>query len=479
MAKVILIEPKAPNLHIFTRFPLPRLGTILLATIAREKGWEAAVFVEEQGAIDWQEVATADLVGVSTVTSTAPRAYALADRVRRLGIPVVLGGPHVTYLPAEAVAHADYVMLGEAESSFPLLLEAVAGQRDVNQVPKLVYLKEGKLERTTVPAPPVVLDEIPFPDFSLVRGSERRVGGRRIIPVQTSRGCPYNCSFCSVTGMFGRKYRFRSTANVLAELRRYDRPENFVFFYDDNFAADPRHTRQLLEAMIAEGFKLRWSTQVRADVTKDEELVRLMRRAGCHTVFVGFETVNPASLKATKKHQSVAEMEQAARIFRRHRINVHGMFILGLDQDTFASVKETVRFAKKHRLASAQFLILTPLPGSQCYEELRAQGRIAFDDWSLYDAHHVVFEPRGFSLIELQMAQIWAHQHFYSLTAMARRLLSFRLEEVAIAHYARRLNSLWRKKNALYLRLLHLLRARKGGHIKAQYWQDVAMDLPG
>lgn len=201
-----------------------------MATIAREKGWEAAVFVEEQGAIDWQEVATADMVGVSTVTSTAPRAYALADRVRSLGIPVVLGGPHVTYLPEEAVAHADYVMLGEAESSFPLLLEAVAGERDVNQVPKLVYRKEGKLERTTVPAPPVVLDEIPFPDFSLVKGNERRVGGRRIIPVQTSRGCPYNCSFCSVTGMFGRKYRFRSTANVLAELRRYDRPDNFASF---------------------------------------------------------------------------------------------------------------------------------------------------------------------------------------------------------------------------------------------------------
>jgi radical SAM superfamily enzyme YgiQ (UPF0313 family) len=478
MAKVILIEPKAPNLHIFTRFPLPRLGTILLATIAHEKGWEACVFVEEQGAIDWQEVSTADLVGISTVTSTAPRAYALADRVRGLGIPVVLGGPHVTYLPEEAIGHADYVMIGEAESSFPLLLEAVAGKRDVDQVPKLVYLKEGRLQRTTVPAPPVVLDEIPFPDFSLIRGRDRRVGGRRIIPVQTSRGCPYDCSFCSVTGMFGRKYRFRSTENVIAELRRYDERGNFVFFYDDNFAASPAHTRELLEAMIAEGFSFRWSTQVRADVTRDEELVRLMRRAGCHTVFVGFETVNPASLQATRKHQSVAEMEQATRVFRRHHINVHGMFILGLDDDTFASVKETVRFAKKHQLASAQFLILTPLPGSQCYEQLRAEGRIAFDDWSLYDAHHVVFEPRGFSLFELQMAQIWAHQHFYSLAGMVRRLLSFRLEEVAIAHYARRLNSLWRKKNELYLRLLHLLRMRKGASIKAQYWQDVAIDLP-
>ncbi|MBC7187648.1 MAG: B12-binding domain-containing radical SAM protein [Calditrichaeota bacterium] len=478
MAKVILIEPKAPNLHIFTRFPLPRLGTIILATIAQKAGWEAAVYVEEQGAVDWQEVASADLVGISTVTSTAPRAYAIAERVRNLGIPVVLGGPHVTYMPEEALAHADYVMLGEAESSFPVLLEAVAGKRNLDEVPKLVYLRDGRPYTTTVPAPPVVMDEIPFPDFSLVRSKGKKVAGKRIIPVQTSRGCPFDCSFCSVTGMFGRKYRFRSTENVIAELRRYNQPGNFVFFYDDNFAANPAHTRRLLEAMIAEGFKFRWSTQVRADITRDEDLVRLMRRAGCHTVFVGFETVNPASLAATKKHQTVAEMEEATRVFRRHRINVHGMFILGLDHDTFASVKETVRFAKKHQLASAQFLILTPLPGSRCYEELRAEGRITFNDWSLYDAHHVVFEPRGFSLIELQMAQIWAHQRFYSLTEMVRRLLAFRLEEVAIAHYARRLNSLWRKRNGLYLRLLELLRAKKGGRIKAQFWQDVAVDLP-
>ncbi len=477
MAKLILIEPKAPNLHIFTRFPLPRLGTIILATIAQQKGWEASVFVEEQGAIDWEEVATADLVGVSTVTSTAPRAYAIAERVRRLGIPVVLGGPHVTYMPEEAASHADYVMLGEAESSFPLFLGAMLGKRALEEVPKLAFLKEGTLQRTTAGSAPVVLDDIPFPDFSLVKGKQRSIGRKRIIPVQTSRGCPYNCSFCSVTGMFGRKYRFRSTENVVAELRRYDSPSNFVFFYDDNFAANPRRTRELLEAMCAERFKFRWSTQVRADITKDGDLVRLMRRAGCHTVFVGFETVNPASLEATGKHQTVREMEEATRVFRRHRINVHGMFILGLDDDTFASVKATVAFAKKHRLASAQFLILTPLPGSECFEQLRSEGRIAFTDWSLYDAHHVVFQPRGFSLWELQMAQIWAHRHFYSLTGMVRRLCSFRLEEVAIAHYARRLNTLWRKKNSLYLRLLALLRARSGGRIKAEFWQDVAMDL--
>ncbi|MDZ7270070.1 MAG: B12-binding domain-containing radical SAM protein [candidate division KSB1 bacterium] len=478
MAKLVLIEPKAPNLHIFTRFPLPRLGTIILATIARQKGWDAHVFVEEQGAIDWQEVAQADLVGVSTVTSTAPRAYAIADRVRSKGIPVVLGGPHVTYMPEEAITHADYVLRGEAESSFPLFLEALTGQRPLEEVPNLVYRKDGTWQRTTVAAPPVVLDEIPFPDFSLVRGKQRTIGRKRIIPVQTSRGCPYNCSFCSVTGMFGRKYRFRSTENVIAELRRYDAPNNFVFFYDDNFAANPKRTRRLLEAMCAEGFRFKWSTQVRADLTKDEDLVRLMRRAGCHTVFVGFETVNPASLQATGKHQTVKEMEHATRIFRRHRINVHGMFILGLDDDTFASVKATVAFAKKHRLASAQFLILTPLPGSQCFEQLRAEGRIAFTDWSLYDAHHVVFEPRGFSLWELQMAQIWAHQRFYSITTLVRRLLSLRLEEVAIAHYARRLNAVWRKKNSLYLRLLSLLKAKTGGRIKAEFWQDVAVDLP-
>jgi len=474
--KIILIEPKAPNLHIFSKFPLPRLGPILLGTIAEQNGWKASVIVEEQVDIDWEEVESSDIVGISTITSTAPRAYALADRIRSMGIPVIMGGPHVTFLPDEALTHCDFVIRGEAETAFPLFLEEVKGSRSWKRVPNLSYKINDTIHHNTARAVPVDLDSLPYPDFSLIRGKLKRISGWKIFPFQTSRGCPFDCSFCSVTGMFGRKYRYRSIDHIINELRFYDARKHDIFFYDDNFGADPKRTRELLEALEAEKFRFRWSTQVRADFARNEDMVRLMRRAGCHTVYIGFESVNEESLRSVNKKQSLADMEKAAGIFQKHHIHVHGMFILGLDNDNFNTVKETVRFAKQYRLNSSQFLILTPLPGTRCYDDLCSEERIRFSDWSLYDAHHVVFQPKQFSMEELQKAQIWAHRRFYSPLQSLRRLLRFRFLDIAIAWYARGLHSHWNRKNRLFLKLLNLLNPRKGMRIVAEYRQDVIIE---
>ncbi len=474
--KITFIEPKAPNLHIFSKFPLPRLGTILLGTIAKQNGWEASVMVEEQAEIDWNEIAASDIVGISTITSTAPRAYAIADRVRSMGITVVMGGPHVTFLPDEALGHCDFVIRGEGETAFPLFLKAVEDEDDLEEVPNLSYKINGDIRHNMNQAVPVDLDFLPYPDFSLIKGKPKCIAGWRLIPFQTSRGCPFDCSFCSVTGMFGRRYRYRSIEHIINELRLYDDRKHDIFFYDDNFGANSKRAAELLKAMEAEKFKFRWSTQVRVDFAGDEDLVRLMRRAGCHTVYIGFESVNEESLKSVKKQQSLAEMERAARIFQKHRIHVHGMFILGLENDSFASVKDTVRFAKRYCLNSSQFLILTPLPGTRCYEDLLSEGRIRFSDWSLYDAHHVVFQPKNFSLEELQRAQMWAHRRFYSPLQSLRRLLRFRFMDISIAWYARSLNAHWNRKNKLYLKLLNLLKPRKGTKIVADFRQNVMLD---
>ncbi len=479
MSTMQFIEPRAPDLHIFSGFSLPRLGTILLATLAQAQGWRASTVIEEQHPLDWDELRAMDLVGISTITSTAPRAYAIADRVRAMGVPVVMGGPHVTFLPEEALEHADYVIRGEAEPSLEPFLKAFREHRGWEKVPGLSYRSGGRILHNDSCRGCVDLDALPFPDFSLVRGKTLSAGGKHILPVMTSRGCPYDCSFCSVTGMFGRRYRWRSVENVIAELRRYDSPGNYIFFYDDNFAARPLHTRDLLEAMIAERFRFRWSTQVRADLAREEEMLRLMRRAGCHTVFIGFESVNPDSLRAMNKRQSVEDVRNAARLFRRSHIHVHGMFVLGLDEDHPRTVRETVRFARRHRLTSAQFLILTPLPGTRCYEELKAEGRITFTDWSLYDAHHVVYQPKHFSLAALQRAQIRAHKKFYSLRESMKRLFRFSFLDIGVAHYARRLNRHWRQRNRLYLRLLDLLSPASGQTVTADIRLDVRLDYPG
>jgi radical SAM superfamily enzyme YgiQ (UPF0313 family) len=276
--------------------------------------------------------------------------------------------------------------------------------------------------------------------------------------------------------MFGKAYRFRSTENVIEELHRYDYKKNTIFFYDDNFTANRKRAKELLQRMIKEKFKFQWSTQVRVDIAKDPEIVRLMKKAGCHTVYVGMESVNPKSLKSMKKQQTVEEMVQAMQIFRRERIHVHGMFVYGFDDDDWHTVKETVRFAKKVKFSSTQFMILTPLPGSEFYDRVRRENRIQFHDWALYDAHHAVFKPKRLSLFELQRAQIFSHSKFYSFMELIRRAISFAWVEFAIAVYARKINRLWQKQNKTFLRVMDLCRSKKDTKIKIDYQERVQIE---
>jgi radical SAM superfamily enzyme YgiQ (UPF0313 family) len=474
--KITFIEPQSPNLHIFSQFPLPRLGVFILGTLAKEKGWDAEVLLEQSRKLDFDEIRKADLVGISTITSTAPRAYAIADKLRSLGVTVILGGPHVTFLPDEALGHADYVIRAEAEDALVLFLDAWQNGRDFREIPNLSYRKGAEVVHNPVRPLSRPLDANPLPDFSLNRAVARKIAGKTIIPVQTSRGCPFHCSFCSVTGIFGKAYRFRSAENVMGELRRYNRKDHYIFFYDDNFTANPKRAKELLSRMIEEKLKFKWSTQVRADIARDPELVVMMKKAGCHTLFIGMESVNPRSLKNMKKQQTVDDIASAVRVLRKQRIHVHGMFVYGFDDDDWRTVKETVRFAKRARLSSTQFMILTPLPGSEFYDQITCENRIQFRDWSLYDAHHAVFKPRKLSLFELQRAQIFSHSKFYSFREVIRRALSFEWTDFSLAVYARNLNRLWQKRNKTFMKVMELCRPKKEASIAVDYRQLIRIE---
>lgn len=464
--KLVLIEPKPPGPHVFSKMKLPRLGAVLLGTIARDLGWEVRVYVEDIAPIDYQEAVNADVVGISTITTTAPRAYAIADALREQGVSVAMGGPHVTFMAEEALRHCDFVVRGEGELAFPALLGFYRQGGELAEIPNLSWRNEGGQVVENKMAEPIRdLDTLPFPDFSQIVGWQqaKSFGQLPIIPVQTSRGCPYGCSFCSVIPMFGRKYRFRSVKSILAELAQYRDTPHYVFFYDDNFTANLAQSKELLtRAEETPGLLTKWSAQVRVESGEDEELLSLMQNTGCSTVYIGLESANPEALKEMNKHQTVEQMRRGIQGFNAHHIDIHGMFVFGLDSDTPAALSETIRFAKKTGILSSQFIILTPFPGTPVYEDLKEQGRLTESDWSLFDGHHVVFTPKNLTQRGLQRAQMLGHAQFYSIGRTLKLLLSGSMIGTALYLYARKVNREWLHGNRVYLKALRLAERAKG-----------------
>jgi radical SAM superfamily enzyme YgiQ (UPF0313 family) len=452
---IIFIEPISERLHVFSRYALPRLGNIILATIMKNLGYNTSAYFLRRKEIIAKNLSP-DLVAISTITATAPQAYLLADYYRKKGLPVVMGGPHVTFLPEEALEHADYVISGEGELPFPILVETLNKGGSLHNVPGLAWKKNGKVYKNPLHPPVCDLDTLPIPDFSLLHGKESGLKSgfslfRKKIPVQTSRGCPFNCNFCSVTKMFGKKFRYRSADNIIKEIRQYDPKKHVIFFYDDNFTANKKRTKALLKKMIDLKLGFNWSTQVRCDVAKDSELLDLMKKAGCTTLYIGFESIDPDSLKEMQKQQTVSEIIYAIKEIQKRKIHIHGMFVLGFDNDTPKKAKATVDFAIKNKIDTVQFLILTPLPGTELYKRIIKENRILDYKWDTYDAHHVKFKPQHYSAWELQMAQIIAHTRFYAPYRVIARLLRGRTVAFFVGLYANSLNKQWKKIEKTYL----------------------------
>ncbi len=451
--KIVLIEPQAPNYHVFSKFPLPRLGLPIIGTLLRQKGFAVKIFVEDLGRINWQEVAKADLVGISTITSTAPRAYELIKKIKRIKphLPIVIGGVHATFCPEEALCYADFCIRGEGEIAFLELVGALQNNDPEQAFAKIANLsfknKKGKIKHNNL-RPLIDLDDLPFPDLSLLNAKNLR-----ILPIQTSRGCPFNCVFCSVVPMFGRKMRFRKETLVLEELERgitAYQPRH-IFFYDDNFGMDKNRMKRLLNTMLENlDYIPPWSAQVRVDLADDEEALALMQKTNCFYVYLGLESINPKTLLAYRKHQTLEQIRRAIEIFHHYKIKVHGMFVLGGDDDV-ATIRATVRFAKKAKIDTVQFLMLTPLPGTPLYTDLKKQNRLLTENWANYDAHHVVFQPKKISAYILQIETIKAMRYFYSVWQIWKLLLpgyisKANLHLLALRHVARRFLQKWQNK---------------------------------
>jgi radical SAM superfamily enzyme YgiQ (UPF0313 family) len=473
--KIVFVEPKSTHLHVYSRVCIPRLGSVLLGTIMRNLGYDVRVYIEDIAPIDMDEVMSADFVGVSTLTSTAPQSYRLADRVRAAGIPVAIGGTHVTFLPNEGLQHADFVVRGEGEHAFQELVEAIRAGEGFEKIKNLSFMQDG--QPVHVPERPKIgnLDVNPIPDYPLIHGW--KPGG--VVSVATSRGCPFSCTFCSVPGMYGHAFRTHTIDRVLEELK-LRRDSSYIFFADDIFTANKKRVKELLTRMIKERITPMWGAQVRTETVDDPELLELMRDSGCYNVYVGFESINPRTLKLFQKKQDLDKINRAIERFHGNNIRIHGMFVVGSDEDDVETIYATSDFAKKQKIDSVQFMILTPIPGSPDWDSLYDKGnRYVFNtDWQLYDGHHVVHHPRRMSPYELQVAAIKATQKFYSWPQIIRS--AFRRDEkdkyyAMIRYWGKRMIKEWWKQNGEYVDWLKRELYSEARRLRPAGWRRVGV----
>ena len=427
--KIVLIEPASTEANVYSKLRMPLLGPVYLGSILKNRGHEVRIFIEDILRPDYSKL-DADVFGISILTSTAKRGYLIANKFPKE--KVIIGGVHASLLPEEALSYCRQVVVGEAED---VICDVV----------------EGKIKDRIVQGKAVQdLDKLPYPDFSLIQGYKV---ARSMMPISTSRGCPFDCTFCSVTKIFGRKYRFRSAPNVVAELA--SRKAHSFFFCDDNFTAVPNRTRNLLKLMM--DYKIRsWSCQVRCDVAKDEALLGLMAKAGCAVACVGFESVNDKTLVAYQKKQSLQDIINAIRSFHKKKIKVHGMFVLGGDDDNVKTVWDTLKFAIKQKIDTLQMSILTPFPGTKVHEDLKKEKRIFSNDWSLYDGQHVVFFPKLLSARQLQINIVKAYCKYYSLYHSFSLMIRLHFRNSLFRLMGYKIIRDWKARNRLMKWLAHV-----------------------
>jgi radical SAM superfamily enzyme YgiQ (UPF0313 family) len=346
-----------------------------------------------------------DLVGISTITGTAPRAYELSNAFRQRGIPVVLGGVHPTLVPDEAQQHADSIVVGYAEETFPeLLYDFVAG----------------KLKRRYTQAPGLSLANRPRPKRELLPSSKHSV----LHTIEATRGCIHTCDFCVVPAAWGRPLQ-RPINEVIDDIRQMNAKR--LIFLDLNLIADGDYAKELFKAMTS--LKLTWGGLATTLIARDDELLRLAHDSGCRGLLIGFESLSAASLKET--HKSFNARQDYKTVMQKlhdHSIAVMGCFVFGFDHDDETTFAETVDFVYDTNIDLPRYAILTPFPGTALYKRLEREGRILTKDWTLYDGQHVVYHPKLLSADELAKQTQWAWKQTYRFGSIGKRLLGSRIQ---------------------------------------------------
>src|SRR5947199_457692 len=462
--KILLYNPD----NGVTRNFMPHLWMFLLKALTHP-GHEVFLIdgnarpMNEKQLVDFIRQENIGLVGIGAMTRMVARAYRIADSVRAAGVPVVMGGPHVTEVPDEALGrsggqrHADAVALGEADETWPLIVEdAARGQlkeiyqpeRDAKGIDRKPSLQ---------PYPSIPWETLNLDQFSLVPKMFRPMlskmgsgwGQFHVVPIETGRGCPYGCEFCTVTGFFGDSIRFRTNESVVEELLRLkalarrERGQMAVFFIDDNLAINVKRTKSLLREIIAAGAQLPWVAQISANLLRDDELVDLIAESGGKWVFIGMESIDPANMADVNKNFSKPG-EYRAVLERLARRNIYAItsFIFGMDNDTTGVAERTLSEIHSWPPGLPVFCQLTPFPATPLYERLEKAGRLARPKhWMDFAPFEMAHTPLKMTIKEARQEtnRAWAASYSPERNAQAIESIGHAALKYRISHLVARL----------------------------------------
>lgn len=395
--KILLISPATDNEKRTNKgLMMPQLALYILAGLT-PKEHDVKIVEEEVEEIDLEQ--ECNLVGISCMTANSNRAYELCKEFKSRGKTVVCGGVHPTLLPDEVLQHADSVVIGEAEGVWEALLNDFQDDK----------LKERYHNATTD------LEKYVPKDFCKMV----KKGLFNLVPIMTTRGCPYNCDFCCVSNLFGKKIRYVPVENVVRDIKESG-AKNFMFL-DDNIIGYPRYAKELFKAI--KPLKIHWVGQASISLlVKDKELMQLAADSGCKALFFGIESVSKEQMNSMRKSfNEIEELENAIKRIKKMGILIHASMVFGFDNDTKKVFKDTVRFLIKNKVSTVSFNILTPYPGTKVYNDMKKEHRLTTNDWRYYDHNTVVFEPRNMTGYELQMGKVNARKKFYTLWSVLHR----------------------------------------------------------
>ncbi len=413
---ILLAYPFREDTYRKVGFILPPLGIAYIAAVLRDNGHRVRI-VDYNVTDEKTDFGKYDMVGISADTSRYKSGLRLAKDAKDAGCTVVMGGPHVSYRDEEVLRTGlcDFVVREEGEQTMLELADAISSARTAD-IKGISYLADGKLQRNPERGFMDNIDDL-LPARDLLDMHAYRhleMGGRKMTSILTSRGCPFGCSFCCSTEFSGKRWRARSPIKVVDEITEIVSHYGFngIAFLDDNFTLDPGRVVAICEKILQRGLDIYWWCFSRSDtLLKNEHMVVKMAEAGCKYVFIGFESGHQKTLDGYSKKTTDTMAKDVTRLLKKHRISVHGSFIIGDPHETREMIRDTIGYAKEIDPQAVQFTILTPYPGTKLYEDVR--DRIICHDWDQYDCLHSVIRSDHLSRKDLEGLLKKAYASFY------------------------------------------------------------------